>query len=498
MTAFELHVFKCAVASKDHRADRIVFPAAVVTADLAAAPFGAERGGLSGLAGTAGTPPSGGLFAPAQTLSTSGSVKTYRMRRTAAPLSRLLAALCLLVLLAGPVPAAAEDPSIVVADFVVSPAVLQPGDLGTITATIRNTASTASITTTENLAGADGGTIASTRSTDITVTIERVRLSGGAVEVISGDNARVGALGPGESVPVTFLVRAPAADGVYFPEVWIEVADGRSVRKSVPLNVNTQLALLKKPGLTVEKTVPDSVAPGDDIPVRVDIRNDGLARADQVTVAVNSSSPAIAPRTPGTYHLGTLLRGRNATLEMVFSSDRRAPLGLTPLVLTVTYASADGSIVSQTETVGARLRGRADLGIASLSTDPARIAAGDPVSLVVRLQNTGTDTANSVKASIDLPFSGSADAFVGRIEPNNDAPAVYALVAGDPGTYTYNLSVQFEDDYGVHTQEETLRLTVQDGGSVLPLLAVVVLVLIVAGGAWYLWRKRAGRADVRG
>ena len=420
------------------------------------------------------------------------------MRRTAAPLSRLLAALCLLALLAGPAPVAAEDPSIVVADFAVSPAVLQPGDLGTITATIRNTASTGSITETGNLTGSDGGTIASTRRTDITVTIERVRLSGGAVEVISGDSVRVGALGPGESVPVTFLVRAPAADGVYFPEIWVDVSDGQSVRKSVPVNVNTQLVALKKPGLTVEKIVPDAINPGDDFPVRVDIRNDGLARADQVTVAVNSSSASITPKTPGTYHLGTLLRGRNTTLEMVFSSDRRAPLGLTPLVLTVTYASADGTTVSQTETVGARLRGRADLGIASLSTDPARISAGDPVSLVVRLENTGTDTANSVKASIDLPFSGSTDAFVGRIEPNNDAPAVYALVAGDAGTYAYNLSVQYEDDDGVHTHEETLRLTVQDGGSPLPLLAVIVLALAAVGAALYLRRKRAGGANARG
>ena len=165
---------------------------------------------------------------------------------------------------------------------------------------------------------------------------------------------------------------------------------------------------------------------------------------------------------------------------MVFFSDRRAPFGLTPLVLTITYASADGTTGSQTETIG------------------ARIAAGDPVSLVVRLENTGTDTANSVKASLDLPFSGNADAFVGRIEPNNDAPAVYALEAGDPGTYNYTLSVQFEDDYGVHTQEERLRLVVQEGSSPLPLLAAIVLVVAAVGVAWYLRRKRAGRADARG
>jgi hypothetical protein len=420
------------------------------------------------------------------------------MHRSSTPLLWLPAVLCLFVLLAGPVPATAADPSIIVADYTVNPSVLQPGDIGTITATIRNTASTASISETENQAVPEGGTFASTRSSDITITIERVRLIGDSVEILSGDYTRVGAIGPGESVPVTFLVRAPAADGVYFPDLWIEVADGMSVRKPIPINVNTQLSLLKKPWLTVEKTVPDGVNPGDEIAVRLDLRNDGFARADQVTVTVNSSTASITSRTPGTHHIGTLLRGQNATIDMVFSTDRRAPLGLNPLPLTITYVSPDGTTVSQTETIGARMQGKADLGIASLSTDPARIATGDAVSLVLRLENTGTDTAKSVKASIDLPLSGSTDAFVGRIEPNNDAPAVFALVADKAGTYAYNLSVEYEDDYGVHTHEEALRLTVQEGSSPAPLIVVLLLAIVVAGIGWYLWKKRAGRADARG
>ena len=84
--------------------------------------------------------------------------------------------------------------------------------------------------------------------------------------------------------------------------------------------------------------------------------------------------------------------------------------------------------------------------------DPVRIKKGDAVSLIIRLENTGTDNANSVKASIDLPMSGGKDAYVGKIEPNNDAPAVFALQAGNPGTYPYNLTVQYEDDYGVQTK----------------------------------------------
>ncbi len=401
---------------------------------------------------------------------------------------------CLILVFFMPVQATAADSSVIVADYSITPAVLQPGDLGTITATIRNTASTASLIRKENQVGS-GGSLESTRSTDIAVEIENVRLGGDGVEVISGENRRIGAIGPGESVPVTFLVRAPPNDGIYFPILWIDVTDGRSIRKPIPVNVNTQIALLRRPGLTVTKILPDGVNPGEDVPVSVEIRNDGLSRADQVTVTVNSSSRSIVPKTPGTYHLGTLLRSQNATLKMVFSTDRQASLGLNPLLLTVSYANADGTVTSQSETLGIRMKGRADLGIASLSTEPARIRPGDPLSLVVRIENSGTDTANSVKASIDLPFAGSTEAFVGRIEPNNDAPAVYTLLAGDPGTYTYNLTVQYEDDYGVHTHEDTLRLTVLSGGSNGLVLIVLCILFVAAGAFWYFRMKRKVPSD---
>ena len=51
----------------------------------------------------------------------------------------------LLALLILPLPVLAESPTVIVADYTLTPSVLQPGDVGTITATIRNTAGSASI-----------------------------------------------------------------------------------------------------------------------------------------------------------------------------------------------------------------------------------------------------------------------------------------------------------------------------------------------------------------
>jgi hypothetical protein len=389
-----------------------------------------------------------------------------------------------------PSPVLAADPSVIIADYKVTPSILQPGDIGTITATIKNTASMANIR--ENIQSAGSETIT---STDINVNIDSVQLESKDVEVISGNYKQVGEIGPGQSIPITFLIRAPAKDGIYFPEIWIDVTKGESVRQPIPVNVNTQIALLKKPAITVSKTIPDSVNPGEDFPVRVVLENNGLSGADEIVVSVNSSTSTIAPKTPNNYHFDRISKGEKVTLDMNFATDKNAPLGLSPITLTIKFAYADGTYATQTETLGIPIKGKADIGIASVSTDPERVKKGDLVTLIIRLENTGTDDANSVKAGIDLPLSGGKEAYVGKIEPNNDAPAVFSLQAADPGNYAYNLTVEYQDDYGMHTKTERLTMTVLDGDSTGLIIVILLLVIGAGSGYWYFVLRKKGTGN---
>jgi len=397
---------------------------------------------------------------------------------------------CLLVLFLAIAPVQAENPTVIVADYTISPSVLQPGDIGTITAVIKNTAEIANIR--ENIQSAGSETI---KSTDINVNIESVQLESKDVEVVSGNYKQVGEIGPGQSIPITFLIRAPAQDGIYFPEIWIDVTGGESVRQPIPVNVNTQIAILKKPSITVSKTIPDSVIPGDDFPVRVILENNGLSGADEIVISVNSSTSTIVPKTPNNYHFDRLSKGEKVTLDMNFATDKNAPLGLNPVTLTIRFANADGSYTTQTETLGVPIKGKGTIGIASLSTDPEQIKKGDPVNLIIRLENTGTDNANSVKASIDLPMSGGKEAYVGKIEPDNDAPAVFSLQAGDPGNYAYNLTVEYQDDYGMHTKTERLTMTVLNGDSSGLILLILLLVIGAGAGYWYFVLRKKGTGN---
>ena len=126
-----------------------------------------------------------------------------------------------------------------------------------------------------------------------------------------------------------------------------------------------------------------------------------------------------------------------------------------------------------------------------LTTDPVRVDGGQSFTLIARLENTGTDNAKSVRVRIDLPFSGNNESFIGTIEPGNDAPAVFNLVADETGVRPYTLSASYTDDEGTHTISEPLTLEVTESSESMVIIVVAgfVAVLLAVAGIWY-WRRR--------
>ncbi|HDR72706.1 MAG TPA: S-layer protein [Methanoculleus sp.] len=393
--------------------------------------------------------------------------------------------------------AAANEPTVIISTYTVTPAVLQPGDIGTITVTLTSTATAASRTETIVRTGSGGAQVSATTNTQINAFVEDVTLQGEGIEVMTGSFGRVGEIGPGQSMPLTFLFRAPAVEGIYFPEVWIRVRGATDVKYPVPVNVNSKYALIKRPAIRVERRVPESVVPGERFNLTLTLVNDGAATANDITVNANATTRSITAATPQTLYFPAIPPGGQEAIDMQFLTDKGTDTGLQPVMVTVTYLNADGSVFRETSTAGVPIRGRAALGIASVSTDPTRITAGDRVDLIIRVENTGTGDADSVRATIDgLPLPGGTVAFMGTIEPQNDAPAVFTLTADEAGTFDYTLRITYTDDFGTHTAEEALQLTVAESNNTVLVIAVLVIVLIAAGIAVWWWRRRQQEEEI--
>lgn len=400
----------------------------------------------------------------------------------------------IVILVLIPATATAQAPTVIVSNYTVTPAVLMPNNEGTITVVLSSTAPPATGSPLEiRLDGGTGGMNTSTETPE-NAYIENVLLNGEGVEVLTGSFQDIGEIGPGQSFPLTFRIRAPGEEGIYFPEVWVRVRGAAGVRYPIPVNVDSAYALIKKPALRVERTVPASVDPGDPFNVTLTIYNEGQASANDVSVNVNTTSGAIAPRNSENYYIAEIRPGGESVLNLTFETDTNAPLGLTPVLVTVDYRNADRTAFRQVATIGIPIVGRAEMGIASIRTEPSRITAGDQMDLTIRIENTGTADAGSVRATIEgLSLPGSKEAFLGTIEPGNDGPAVFTLQADREGEFPYTLTIQYTDDYGAHTTRQALQVVVAESNT-LPFFAAaaaVLIVAVVAAAFWYRRRKEA-------
>jgi len=395
----------------------------------------------------------------------------------------IIALLCALLI---PV-SAAGAPTVTISDFKVSPSVLLPDSFGTIAITVKNTATTASVV--QKIGQQSDLAYDTTKTMDINVNIENIKLEGNGIEVLSKDYNRVGEIGPGQSIPITFSIHSPAQSGMYYPEVWIDTTNGQSTRFPIPVNVNTAVGIQRPAILIMDSSLVSVANPGEEIPVTLTVRNAGQTLADEVTVKIENLSAVVAPKNADLYHLGIISPGEQQTVNLVLLSDKKANSGLVRIPVTIGYTSIDGVPVTRTTGIDLMMKGKAELGFVSVDTNPPRLSENVPFDLTVRIENTGTGEAKQVSAKIDLPAEGTKEAFIGKIKPGNDAPAIFLLEGAKSGTHPYNLSITYTDDMGVHTQtrQMDLRVPVSDNsGSIILMLIILGILGFVAYRYWYL------------
>lgn len=403
--------------------------------------------------------------------------------------------LLLLVMGACCVHVSATDPTVVITDYRVTPSVLAPDGYGTIRVTLTNTATSASLR--ESSGVAVSGEFQTTKSTDIPAIIDSVNLIGGEIRVIEGSYQHFGAIGPGQSVDVTFSIQAPEKEGLYFPEVWVDINGGKNVRYPIPVNVNSDSLVMQSPTLVISKQLPETVNPGESFPVVLLIKNAGSIRASDIVLSTSTSTTSLGSKGPNTITIEPLNGGENRTVTLEFITDRFVTVGLQKIKIGIDYKLPDGTERHQEETIEVPIKGKAELGFVSVDTTPRRVSAGTPFDLTIRIENTGTGEAKQVAAVVDLPMTGNRQSFIGKIKPNNDAPALFMLDGGSGGTYEYNVTITYTDDIGTHTIgfPMSLRVTPEDYSGTIILVAIIVIVAgILAYRYWYLPRKNGNGA----
>lgn len=406
------------------------------------------------------------------------------------PSFRICLLLCILLLLQG-YPSSALEPTVILVGYQVNPAVLMPGERGLITISLTSTSQNAMRTDSTTFGIYPSSSISETRH--LNPVVESVFLSGGDLRVIAGNSQFEGEIGPNQVVNLTFLVEAPQKAGIYFPVLRIRVRGAESLIYPIPVNVNTPVGIVRTPVLILEKPEAPSIRPGEAYRMTVRVRNAGEGMAEEVTIRIVDDDPSIAVSGNSSYRIERLGAGESKAVDVALITGRTTMEGIHELPVSVEYAQVDGSRVVQTESIALNIRGESRLVIRSVETDPVRVSEGDRFDLIIRLENTGTAKARSIRTSVDLPLQGIREAYIGTIREGNDAPAVFVLLANRSGEMGYTFSVSYEDDWGVRREEYSLQLVVSPSERPFT-IGLALMILCIAGIAgWYLWKKKGTR-----
>jgi hypothetical protein len=270
----------------------------------------------------------------------------------------------------------------------------------------------------------------------------------------------------------------------------VRVKGAESLIYPIPVNVNMPVALLRIPALIVEQPPIASIRPGGQYDVPLTLTNNGTGFAEDISIRIIDADSSITPSRSGFFHVNHLDPGESATVAMSLFTDRNAPAGIHELPLSLQYSLVDGTQVTQTETIGVNIRGESELVIRSVDSDPVRVNQGDRFDLIIRLENTGTGEARSIRSTIDLPLQGVREAYIGTIQEGNDAPAVFILTANQSGEFSYRFVVSYEDDWGVRTEEHTLHLVVSPPSEIAVVVVVILVLAGVCGVILYYWKKK--------
>jgi hypothetical protein len=411
-----------------------------------------------------------------------------------------------LLLLVTATASATEGPAVMIVDYDVEPEALMPGDTGTITLTIKNPfiyteSSETGMTFGETGISQQTTTMMSTQG--IIAEIETIRLSSRSrdIEWLSEGSRHteyynLGALGPGESIEISIPIKAAdyARDGTYHPDVYIEVENGENVRFPVSVKVDSSEVEI------LETDVHPEISLSESKQIGLVVANNRPNPVSGVNVQVKAKTDELES-TPEQIFIGGL--GASEKREVSFT--------LTPLSagdkgisFDVTYKNGDNVHHDELKS-SVLVKSIADVKLILLNA-PEFVYKGDIAKMEFDVAN---GMAKDIKAVSVIPAlnNGNGGArilpsehFIGDIGAGEAYSASFELYTDDfsVGATEIPFKLVFRDldtdkryeTPGYNLQIEVKELQESDLPLYLFIVALLVIIVVVAGLVWAKRKRR--------
>ncbi|MCX9009514.1 MAG: COG1361 S-layer family protein [Candidatus Methanoperedens sp.] len=235
---------------------------------------------------------------------------------------------------------------------------------------------------------------------------------------------------------------------------------------------------------------PERISPKDKFDITLSVSNDGTGTAREVQVSAVTSGLPFVSVDADTKIIKRLNPGESIQMSYAIQVKDKTEISSYSIPIKMDYKDENGENISSKSFAGVRVLGKAELAISYLKIEPQNPVKGDLVTVNMRIENSGTGEAKSVKVSLDVPFEGTRTAFLKKIKPDDDEPGVFTFYTAKDGNIPFSAAIEYEDDLGVQNVTESLNLNVHKPNENGIMAPVIVAVLIIIPTTYYLYRRK--------
>jgi len=216
---------------------------------------------------------------------------------------------------------------------------------------------------------------------------------------------------------------------------------------------------------------PDSARPGEPVELTVSVQNIGTKDLSDITVTVNPEYPFTKVSGETLEKEVSYLNARQddddgAVLKFKLMTDSNASEGTYDIDITTTSKSGSGSSATTyttTKTIQLEVRGKEYAQIVTINKANIDIAKEEPLEFIIT--NTGTSPLKNMVVSwkdpdgVILPVYSDNTKYIKYLEAGDSVTVAYSVMAdvnADPGLYTLDVNLSFED---YESNEKSIQTT---------------------------------------
>ncbi|EHQ35601.1 COG1361 S-layer family protein [Methanoplanus limicola] len=271
----------------------------------------------------------------------------------------------------------------------------------------------------------------------------------------------------------------------------------KKVSEEIPVKIIIKPSL----HLKVESVSSEELYAGGEGYVTIKIKNDGSDDGKETAIFIQPVGKSPITPVEDSVYIGDMNSGDVVSVRFKVSVSKDAdPTQVYPVQVYAAYKNYEDQVQKTAPvSVGVGFKGKIQF---KSTGDPTVVSSGEDALIYVTYKNTGDSTAYQAEGRISVvdPFSSDdSNVYLGNLKPGDSVQSIYKVKVSADATakeYALDSEIRYNDAENNNYVSDTVKVLVsveKRSDSTMFIAGFLVLVILLAMGAWFYSRKKNGK-----